>query len=408
MNYNFTPQAIFDTAEILKKENTPAVVPKNFHADYQAAKQFLLSYQYNPQTFKSFRRDIERFMQWSWFIKQQACTAMRRADIEDYLIFCQKPPLAWISTKNVARFLNKQGKRQANPQWRPFVAHVSNSAHQRGLKAESKQYTLSEKGFREIFTILNCFYNFLIQEDRMAMNPVAQIRQKNRFYRKQQGQTKIRRISELQWQYVIETAETMANEDPKKHERTLFIISLLYSLYLRISELVASERWVPKMNDFVLDHDGLWWFMTIGKGNKERQISVSNDMLKALQRWRSYLKLTPALPVASDHSPLIPKQRGRGPLSDTRHVRHIVQICFDQAAVKMQADGFTHEAEGLAEATVHWLRHTGISDDVKFRPREHVRDDAGHSSSAITDKYIDIDRRERHASAKKKRLKQDD
>jgi hypothetical protein len=53
-------------------------------------------------------------------------------------------------------------------------------------------------------------------------------------------------------------------------------------------------------------------------------------------------------------------------------------------------------------ATVHWLRHTGISDDVKIRPREHVRDDAGHSSSAITDKYIDIELRERHRSARNK------
>ena len=50
------------------------------------------------------------------------------------------------------------------------------------------------------------------------------------------------------------------------------------------------------------------------------------------------------------------------------------------------------------------LRHTGISDDVKIRPKEHVRDDAGHSSSAITDKYIDIERRERHKSAKGKQL----
>lgn len=56
------------------------------------------------------------------------------------------------------------------------------------------------------------------------------------------------------------------------------------------------------------------------------------------------------------------------------------------------------------KATVHWLRHTGISDDVKIRPKEHVRDDAGHSSSAITDRYIDIELRERHKSAKAKPL----
>ena len=54
------------------------------------------------------------------------------------------------------------------------------------------------------------------------------------------------------------------------------------------------------------------------------------------------------------------------------------------------------------EATVHWLRHTGIPDDVEHRPREHVRDDAGHGSGSITDKYIDVDLKERHQTAKNK------
>jgi hypothetical protein len=68
-------------------------------------------------------------------------------------------------------------------------------------------------------------------------------------------------------------------------------------------------------------------------------------------------------------------------------------------------DNQQEEAEQLAAVTVHWLRHRGISDDVKIRPREHVRDDAGHSSSSITDKYIDIELHERHNSAKRKRIK---
>ena len=79
-----------------------------------------------------------------------------------------------------------------------------------------------------------------------------------------------------------------------------------------------------------------------------------------------------------------------------------MQNCFDQAIIKLKKDDFIEEADSLLEATVHWLRHTGISDDVKIRPREHVRDDAGHSSSAITDKYIDIELNERHRSAWKK------
>jgi hypothetical protein len=64
------------------------------------------------------------------------------------------------------------------------------------------------------------------------------------------------------------------------------------------------------------------------------------------------------------------------------------------------------EAERLSAATVHWLRHTGISEDVKHRPREHVRDDAGHGSSAITDRYIDVERAERHASARHKKIQE--
>ena len=83
----------------------------------------------------------------------------------------------------------------------------------------------------------------------------------------------------------------------------------------------------------------------------------------------------------------------------------MVQLCFNKTIERLEVEGFNEEAEALKSATVHWLRHTGISNDVKFRPREHVRDDAGHSSSAITDQYIDVELRERYLSAKNKRIK---
>ena len=153
--------------------------------------------------------------------------------------------------------------------------------------------------------------------------------------------------------------------------------------------------------DFHRDHDGHWWFTTVGKGNKERQIAVSDAMLNALKRYRRYLGLS-ALPSPADLTPLLSKTKGKGPLSSTTYIREIVQSCFDQALLKLKKDGHIEEAEALNEATVHWLRHTGISEDVKRRPREHVRDDAGHNSSATTDKYIDVELRERHRSAKNK------
>jgi hypothetical protein len=36
--------------------------------------------------------------------------------------------------------------------------------------------------------------------------------------------------------------------------------------------------------------------------------------------------------------------------------------------------------------------------------RDRVRDDASHSSSAITDRYVDVELKERHKSAKKKKI----
>ncbi len=61
-----------------------------------------------------------------------------------------------------------------------------------------------------------------------------------------------------QWQAVLNAAETLALDDPKKHERTLFIMSILFGMYLRISELAASDRWIPSMNDFAKDSNGHW------------------------------------------------------------------------------------------------------------------------------------------------------
>ena len=196
----------------------------------------------------------------------------------------------------------------------------------------------------------------------------------------------------------------MAAEDPDVHERTLFCMTSLFAMYLRVSELVADERSAPVMGDFKKDRDGNWWFHVTGKGNKHRAVTVSDAMLEALKRYRKSRGLTP-LPSPTDAAPLIPKVRGKGPVTSSRHLRLLVQQCFDRTYTRMCEDGMKDDAVDLKESTVHWLRHTGISEDVRTRPREHVRDDAGHATMATTDRYIESDQRERHYSGKKKPVK---
>lgn len=415
MNHANAPIPLFDALEFLEptqqqpitalKTRVPAELSmEEVAADFRYTCQFLRAYRGSAETFKSYRREIERLLQWSWFIHGKTLKALRRTDIEAFLEFCQSPPLSWIGTKHVARFIEKDGLRSANPAWRPFVVAISKKAHRDGKVPDIKSYTLSQSALQAIFAILSSYFNYLEQEEYTFGNPVAQIRQKSKFLRKHHGKKPIRRLSELQWSYIIETAELMAQAQPALHERTLFIMNALYAMYLRISELAASTRWVPQMGHFYIDTDGNWWFKTVGKGNKERDISVSDAMLASLKRYRLSLGLA-ALPTPGEMTPLIAKSVGKGAINGTRHIRKIVQDCFDRAIERIKQDGFHEDADMIMAATVHWLRHTGISEDVKTRPREHVRDDAGHSSSAITDKYIDIELRARHASAKKKPIK---
>lgn len=415
MTNKYLPKPLFDSLEYMDSNLETQIVhirslipdalkEADVIGDYKYTCRFLLAYRGSAETFKSYRREIERLLQWSWFIQAKTLKDLRRNDIENFLEFCQSPPINWIGVKQVPRFLNQGGFRIANPMWRPFVATVSKKAHRDGQLPDKKAYTLSQSALQAIFAILSSYFKFLEQEEHVFGNPVAQIRQKSKFLRKRQGKKTIRRLSELQWNYIIETAEQMAEENPHLHERTLFMMNALFAMYLRISELAASDRWIPQMGHFFVDIDNNWWFKTVGKGNKERDITVSNAMLDALKRYRTSLGLT-SLPSPGESLPLISKTIGKGPISGTRHIRKIVQHCFDKAIERLKQDGFIEDSEILSAATVHWLRHTGISEDVKTRPREHVRDDAGHSSSAITDQYIDIELRARHASAKKKLIK---
>ena len=396
------PLPLFDSMEYITEEKDLSYLNNLYDLnDIKMGILFLKSYRGSQGTFNSYRREIERLIHWCTLVEKKPLNAIKREAIESFVAFCQKPPTHWIGKTKPPRFIVKQGLRVPNPEWRPFIVAISKSARRKGDEPEIKKFELSHGSMKELLAILGSFYNFLLQEEYVPMNPVALIRQKSKFIRRTQSPSKIRRLSELQWQYVIQTTKKLADENPEKHERTLFIMSALYSMYLRISELSASDRWVPEMNDFARDHDENWWFTTVGKGNKERQIAVSETMLEALRRWRKHLNLS-ALPSLADTSPLLPKVKGNGPITSINYIRKIVQYSFDQGIQQLSKDGFEEEADMLNEATVHWLRHTGISDDVKIRPREHVRDDAGHSSSAITDRYIDIELKERHKSAQKK------
>lgn len=402
------PVPLFDTLSQVKEKGPllKASLSGFEKEDFQYAFYFLKQYDGNQATFNSYRREIERFLHFSWLIKRQSILTLHRQDVEDYINFCLSPPKTWVGLKKVPRFQENAEGRAPNPAWRPFVATIKKSAFKKGEEPTKENYTLSQKALREVFVALGSFYQYLIAENTIQHNPVSSIRQKSKFIRKNQTAKRIPRLSDMQWEMVIELTNAKANQEPLRYERALFIVTAFYLMYLRISELAASDRWSPQMCHFFQDIQGNWWFKTVGKGNKERDITVSDEMLVALKRWRKFLGLSPDLPTPDDQSPLLPKQRGKGNISDTKVIYTIVQHCFDIASDQLKQEGHIQEAENLASASAHWLRHTGISDDInkRHRPIVHVRDDAGHASIATTDRYNDITLQERHRSGRDKKV----
>lgn len=401
-----------DTPRIIVKQwlahcltNSAAYIPRYAVKDYQAILQFLYAYRGSEQTFNAYRRDCERLLQWSWFVRGKSVLKLTRDDIEALVEFCIKPYKRWIGTKTVSRFKTKDTQRVPNPEWRPFEASLRKVQVKAGETPTKDDYHFSQKSVKALFAVLGSFCHYCLQEDWVTVNPVSLIRQKSKFIQKNTSVTIVRRLTLIQWQTVIDCTKQKAQQD-KTWERHVFVLSCLYSLYLRISELAANERWQPTMGDFYKDRDNNWWFKTVGKGNKLRQIAVSNAMLRALKHYRTtYWALSP-YPTIDEKTPLLGQLNNPNKsINNQRSIRSMVQTCFDDAVRNLQKTS-PEEAKNLQSATVHWLRHTGISEDVKIRPREHVRDDAGHSSGAITDKYIDISLIERAKSAKHKPLEQ--
>ena len=238
------------------------VFPEFAIKDYQVALNFLYNYRGSHDTFCSYRRDIERLLQWSWFVRNQSFLTHKREDIEAFVEFCLKPPKRWISTKNVARFKKVDGEKVPNPEWRLFDVSVSKKEHKDGIEPDKNGYEFSQSALKVMFSVLSSFYNYLLQEQAVNMNPVALIRQKSKFLQKEIKHQQIRRLSNEQWEMVINAAKEKAIQDPS-HERTVFILSCLYGMYVRISELVSHTRWTPTMGDFFKDSDDHWWFKTM-------------------------------------------------------------------------------------------------------------------------------------------------
>lgn len=352
--------------------------------DWRITAHFLLNYKYSYETFKSYRRDVERFLLWYWIHHGMSLDHVHVGHVQKYIDFVQSIPREWCMSAHYRRYIDPE-QQMPNPQWRPFIHNTTTKNIQ----------------LKTLLAILSSYFQYLVDHDRLRKNPIKLLKQKRHLVSHGTTDRVVRKLSTTQWQLVLSLAEAKKDQS-WAHCRNWWMLGLFYLLGLRISEVSVTQRHSPMMQDFWRDEHGHWWFKTVGKGNKSREIAVPEALITMLIQVRIFLGL-PQYLVVGERTPLLLKTKGQGGLG-ARHIRSCITACFQEASDHLRCTGQEEDAAHLECATVHWLRHTSISDAVKFRPLEHVRDDAGHSSIMITDIYVDSDRLERHQSAQKKVL----
>ena len=355
----------------------------------------------SEHTFSRFRNEVERFLLWTFLIKEKPMDELRKSDILEYADFCWQPPLNWICLASYEKFLLECGFYVANKKWSPFRLKISKGDSI--TKPDRNKYRPSQQTLASSFTAINSFYTYLMNEEYCAGNPVLIAKRDCKYFIKDAQVKEIKRLTSSQWQYVLDVAVELADSDPH-HERSLFLIAALKTFFLRISELSERSGWSPIMSHFWEDDDGNWWLKIYGKGRKIRDVTVPIHFIEFLKRYRLARGLS-GLPSQGDTNPIIEKIRGRGGMT-SRQLSRIVQTIFDYAYERMKNKEGEDKARKLKEASAHWLRHTGASLEIeRGRSLKDLSEDLGHSSMATTDTvYVHSEDKKRAASGKERKV----
>jgi len=239
-------------------------------------------------------------------------------------------------------------------------------------------------------------FAWLVDAGYLAGNPLSLSRQRAR-----KAKPRVTRFLEDDlWQAVKTSIDAMPRDTAREQEhyaRVRWLLSLLYLMGLRISEVVSNP-----MGGFFRrrDREGQdrWWLAITGKGDKERLLPATTELMAELTRYRRHYGLA-ALPYSGEATPLLLPIGGTHRPLTRGGVHLIIKQVFDNAVGHLQSTGEAHEraTERLRQASAHWLRHTTgsrmMDGQVDLR---YVRDNLGHESISTTSQYLHADDDDRH------------
>jgi site-specific recombinase XerD len=224
-----------------------------------------------------------------------------------------------------------------------------------------------------------------------------------------------RSFSLAQWAFIERQLDML--EDSSAHQRLRFGLHLLYATGLRLSEVVAATvddlQWVEYPADAADDQPMEGWLLrVIGKGQKEREVPVPQDVIAELARYLASRGLDPdpqnignqgacLLGKASDAAERAPGL-STGQVIDPRQgiaattFYDQIKAFFADCAQVLRGQGDSKGAERFDKASTHWMRHSHASHAIAGgMPIEIAQENLGHASLATTTVYVTTEKRRR-------------
>ncbi len=174
--------------------------------------------------------------------------------------------------------------------------------------------------------------------------------------------------------------------------RSRWVFALLYHSGIRREE-VAHGR----MGDFVRTNRE-WSLRVLGKGSKERFVSVNSALLRELIQYRKSQGL-PDYPAPGEQFPLVASVHitRRGTLLTPRAVGLLVKTIANQASASCDD---AHIRAQLTAMTTHWMRHTNATHRLLAGASlETTQDELGHDDPRTTRIYAKTSDHQRHRDA---------
>ncbi|PWK49889.1 tyrosine-type recombinase/integrase [Pleionea mediterranea] len=337
------------------------------HNDLEALNSWLEEFKDSPQTYRNYRKEIERLLLWSLLVLNKPFSSLSRDDLRAYEEFLVSPTPTnqWCGPR----------RPRHSDEWRPFLGPLSESSRHQAL------------------VVIGAAFGYLSDAGYLLGNPVKLLRRKKA---KSTNKNTVERFLEQElWNYVWEFIEGLPEQSLREREhkaRIRFLFHLLYLLGPRVSEVANLQ-----MSDF-RESRGKWWCYILGKGNKRDKVPVNDSMLSALIDYRRFLDLSD-LPKLDEHASVLRSVKGSQGISSNMIYR-IVKKIFGQAADSLEFEKPEY-AFKLRKASTHWMRHTAMTHLAdQGVDLHHIRQTARHSDINTTSRYVHSDEELWHNSVK--------